>query len=277
MLRFAGRAYIAGTELHDALSVSERLRNAGYASTIAYWDRTGESPEEVLKAYTAAIRSLAGFVQKSAVRYLSVKAPSLNYDRAAFLRLAGECAAGNVRMHFDSLGPETVESTFRLVDELLPEYRNLSITLPGQWSRSVRDAEWTIQRKLAVRVVKGQWPDTKGETINPVQGYLNVVGALAGRAIHVAVASHNPVVVRHALRQLLDKGTSCELELLYGLPVEHVLLIARQMRVRARIYIPYGYGWLPYSLSQAKRNPRIFWWMLKDMMQGNHRGSIYRR
>src|SRR2546430_13669470 len=28
--------------------------------------------------------------------------------------------------------------------------------------------------------------------------------------------------------------------------------------------LPYGHAWLPYGLSQARRNPRILWWTMKD-------------
>ncbi len=275
-MRLAGRAYVAGTELDEALSVAQRLQAKGYASSVAYWDPDGANPEDVRHAYLSAAHRLAAD-NANLDCYLSVKAPSVKFERAAFAQLVAECAKGEVRLHFDSLGPETADPTFALADELLRDYRHVSITLPGCWSRSVRDAAWAIDRGIVVRVVKGQWPDMKDGTVDPVEGYLKVIGALAGKAAHVAVASHNPAVVGPALRILTAEGTSCELELLYGLPVEHVLAIANDMGVRTRIYIPYGYGWLPYSLSQARRNPKIFWWILKDMMQGSHRTGIYRQ
>jgi proline dehydrogenase len=102
-----------------------------------------------------------------------------------------------------------------------------------------------------------------------------VIAQLAGRAKHVGVASHDPAVVRPALETLKNAGTACELELLYGLPVDPVMAIARSMGVPVRFYIPYGHAWLPYSLSQARRNPRIVWWTMRDMLFRQRRSSIY--
>lgn len=273
VMRMAGRAYIAGDELEDALEVARRVRANGYASSIAYWDPNGATPNEVLAAYLDAARSLGSLEDDC---YLSIKAPSLKFDRGAFAQLVAECASKKIRLHFDSLGPETADETFALAGELLPVYGNLSVTVPGCWSRSMKDVEWVVDRRVGVRVVKGQWPDPHEGAIDPVKGYLKVIEALAGRATHVAVASHNPTIVESALRTLQDRGTWCELELLYGFPLQHVLSIAKRMGVNVRIYIPYGYGWLPYSFAQATRNPRILWWLVKDMMQGNHRTGIYR-
>jgi proline dehydrogenase len=274
MMRLAGRAYIAGPELQDALKVAERLADNGYASSIAFWDALETTPAEVLEAYIAGVRALQS---SSLDGYVSVKAPSLQFDRGSFSELIGECAKGNTRLHFDSLGSETVDPTKELISELLPKFRNITITLPGCWSRSLRDADWAVEHGMAVRVVKGQWPDPGEGAVNSISGYLRVIDRLAGRASHVAVATHNPMLATESLRKLLKANTPCELELLFGLPVERVLPVARELRVPVRLYIPYGYGWLPYSLSQARRNPRIFWWMLKDMVLRNQKSGIYSR
>ena len=168
--------------------------------------------------------------------------------------------------HFDSLGMDSAEPTRALVEELLPRYSNLSFTLPGRWARSLQDAEWAVSRGLGVRVVKGQWEDPSMPKRDPHKGFLEVIERLAGGARSVAVATHNPTLAVPALERLMKAGTPCELELLFGLPSKAVRRIAIAMGVSTRVYVPYGYGWLPYSLSQARKNPRILWWMLKDAM-----------
>jgi len=47
-----------------------------------------------------------------------------------------------------------------------------------------------------------------------------------------------------------------------------LLKIAAELDVPVRVYVPYGHGWLPYSLTQARRNPRVFWWILRDLITG---------
>jgi predicted TIM-barrel fold metal-dependent hydrolase len=45
-----------------------------------------------------------------------------------------------------------------------------------------------------------------------------------------------------------------------------LLKVAAELDVPVRVYVPYGHGWLPYSLTQAHRNPRVFWWILRDLI-----------
>jgi proline dehydrogenase len=104
--------------------------------------------------------------------------------------------------------------------------------------------------------------------MNPSEGYLNVIDRLAGRARFVAVATHDPKLARAALERLRQAGTPCSVELLYGLPMKPALQVAGELDVPVRVYVPFGHGWLPYSLTQARRNPRVFWWILRDFITG---------
>jgi len=264
MVRFVGRSYIAGPELKDALEIARVMATRGRASTIGYWDDIGTPPGDVLAAYVESARALQ---MEALDGYISVKAPSLQYSQDALLRLVATCEPNKTRVHFDSLARDSAEPTRVLIDRTLPHYANVSCTLPGRWKRSLEDAEWAINRGIAVRVVKGQWFDPDAPWLDPHQGFLDVIGRLAGRARSVAVATHCPKLAAAALERLLEAGTPCELELLYGLSSRAALMVAAKMGVRTRIYVPYGYGWLPYSLLQIRRNPRILWSIAEDLVR----------
>jgi proline dehydrogenase len=263
ILRRAASSYIAGPELNDALVLARTLAARGRASTLAFWDETGAAPADVLNAYTESLQALQTETLNS---YVSVKAPSLQYSLNAFRQLIDKCQSRKIRLHFDSLGADAADPIRKLIEALLPDYSNISFTLPGRWQRSLTDADWAVDHGVGVRVVKGQWADPAMPELDPHKGFLEVIERLAGRARFVAVATHNPTLAKPALERLLKAGTPCELELLFGLPTNSVLRIASELGVRIRVYVPYGYGWLPYSLLQARENPKILWWMLKDAM-----------
>jgi proline dehydrogenase len=124
-----------------------------------------------------------------------------------------------------------------------------------------------VDQGFSVRVVKGQWPDPEAPKHDQRTGYLEVVRRLAGRARHVAVASHDLQTARQALDILLTANTSTSLELLYGLPSRRQIELASSFGVPVRIYVPYGSAYLPYCLAQMKRNPRIAWWLLRDALR----------
>jgi proline dehydrogenase len=268
----AARAYVAGPELEDALRVARKLAERDCRSILCFWDGPEDDPQRIASAYDAAIRSAAA---ESSDSYVALKAPSLRYSRELIAGLIPAAQKKQIRLHFDALDVDSVDPTISLISGLLPSYSHFGCTLPGRWKRSVTDADWAVSQGLCIRVVKGQWPDPSDPNGDLRAGFLKVIAKLAGRAKLVGVASHDPAVVRPALQTLKDAGTPCELELLYGLPVGPAMAIARSMNVPVRFYIPYGHAWLPYSLSQAKRNPRILWWTMRDMLFRSRRNSVY--
>jgi proline dehydrogenase len=268
----AASAYVAGPELEDALRVSRKLAERDCRSIFCFWDGPNDEPGQITAAYAAAVQSASG---ESSDTYVALKAPSLRYSRELIAGLIPVAQNKKIRLHFDALDMDTVDPTISLISDLLPSYSHFGCTLPGRWKRSITDADWAVSQGLCVRVVKGQWPDPSDPKADLRAGFLSVIAQLAGRAKLVGVASHDPAVVRPALQILKDAGTPCELELLYGLPVGPAMAIARSLHVPVRFYIPYGHAWLPYSLSQAKRNPRILWWTMRDMLFRSRRNTVY--
>ncbi|HXM43586.1 MAG TPA: hypothetical protein VN924_20280 [Bryobacteraceae bacterium] len=262
LLRKAARSYVAGPELPDALRLAHTFAARGVpASTLCFWDAQDDRPRHVADMYLATVRAIQSAHLDS---YVSIKAPSLGFDSGLIAEIAMAAGEAGIRMHFDSLGPETADRTFRLIEDAHGRDARLGCTIPGRWRRSPLDAGKAAQMGLRVRVVKGQWPDP-GATVDPHFGFLDVIDALAGGAAPVAVATHEPVLAAAAIRKLQSSGTPCEMELLYGLPSRAVLKVARNMVVPVRYYLPYGHAWLPYALRQARRDPRILWWVLRDV------------
>jgi proline dehydrogenase len=184
-------------------------------------------------------------------------------------QVARAAVAHGVRLHCDAMEIDCCEQTQRLVDEMLPLGTKVSYTLPGRWKRSLSDVDWACERNLPIRVVKGQWADPDDVGRNPRNGYLEVIDRLAGRARNVAVATHDLPLAEEAIRRLRASGTPCSLELLYGLPMRTALRWAEHARVPVRIYVPYGASFLPYALSKVRTNPRMAWWLLRDLVGAN--------
>jgi proline dehydrogenase len=262
LLRRAARSYVVGPDLEDALQRARAFAAQGVpASTLCFWDGPEDAPRHVADQYVAAVRSIA-YAQLDS--YVSIKAPSLGFDAGLVADIVeAACEGGGVRIHFDSLGAETVDRTFGLIEQACAFGCPLGCTIPGRWRRSRRDAEVAAGMGLRIRVVKGQWPDAGG-AIDPHRGFLDIVDAIAGSAAPVAVATHEPGLAAEAIRRLQAAGTPCEMELLFGLPSKAALNVSRELGVPVRYYLPYGHAWLPYALRQARRDPRILWWVLRD-------------
>jgi proline dehydrogenase len=265
LVHHAARAYTAGPAIHDAQVVCERLTSEGLASAVCYWNLATDQPERVSAFYTDII-DLAPAAGGNL--YLSVKAPAIQFSLDVLKPVLDRAKRSAATVHFDAMAPETADRTFDLIARARAMYSRLGCTLPGRWRRSLRDADRAVELGLRVRVVKGEWAEGTPDDVNPIEGFLNLIDRLgAERARHVAVATHNADLAREALSRLRTTGTSCELELLYGLPLYPLLEVARALGVPARMYVPYGHTRLPYKLRHAAKNPRILGWFMRDLIR----------
>lgn len=260
-LRRAARAYVAGDHVDDAVRVADRLARQGLAATLGFWNDKQDPPHQVADHYLDCIRRCR------TGDYVSIKLPAIDHSRVLFDELAAEAGMAGVRLHFDAMQPGTAPRLRAFIDALpAAVIARLGVTLPGCWARSAADADWAVERALPVRVVKGQWPDPEQPDIDPCAGFLRVVDALAGRGTHVAVATHDAPLARHALERLAAGGTYSELELLYGLPRRHALAAVAPLEVRARVYIGYGFSFVPYAVGRLLDDPRRLVWLLRDAL-----------
>jgi proline dehydrogenase len=263
LARHAARGYVIGPDLGDATKACRYFAGQGFSSTICAWNGEEDLPID------NAARCLSGIENVATEQldcHVSLKALDVKYSPPLIGEIAASARRRNVGLHFDSMGPEGADKTFAILDDLARSSAKLGCTIPGRWQRSLADADRAADLGLRVRVVKGQWADPDRRAIDLGDGFFRVIDRLAGKARHVAVATHDPSLARISLARLLEAGTCCELELLFGLPSRDAIRAAHEMNVPIRIYIPYGRAWLPYAFGQIRRNPKIAFWALRDLV-----------
>lgn len=265
IVKKVARPYVGGDTVEDAMCVVERLEAEGFATTLGYWDTGRDTARQVADIYLDAVLQLSANDFDCTV---SIKPPPLRFASQLADELAGVAAAHRVGLHCDSHGPNVAELSNAVAQEIAAKIggKGLGITLPGRWSRSLRDADWAIARALNVRVVKGQWPDPEDPMRDMSAGYLEVIQRLAGRARHVGVATHDFSLACEAIERLRAAGTSCELELLLGMPCKPLIRWADKNDVKVRVYVPFGSGFVPNAICVLKRNPRLIYAIAKERM-----------
>ncbi len=273
-LNVAGRVYVPGHEVGDALAVAQRLAGQHMACTLGYFHGWKESGQQIADISCSIIDAVARLEPRG---YISIKAPAFRYDAAILAAIVASAREQGILAHFDSHEHATADPTLACVRQAVAVGAPAGLTVPGRWRRSPADADLACQLGIRVRVVKGEWADPEEPEMDMRQGYLRVIDRLAGRAREVAVATHDPWLARESLKRLQAAGTRCELELLNGLPKRSLLTLARECSVPVRVYIPFGISWRPYALGKVADNPRILWWLVRDSVVGlsrrrNHRG-----
>lgn len=261
LLTQVAKRYVAGPQVADAVTVMQRYLAQGRNCTLGYWDKPAEAPLAVLDQYLQSIEAL------TAPGYVSVKLTTLDYSEELLDRLVQPAIAKGVRVHFDAMSADTADRTRKSIEQLVLRHGQklqVGYTIAGRWRRSVGDAAWACELGLPVRVVRGQFPEA--DDPDPMEGYLAVVRALAGKARSVGVATHNLAMCEQSLRVLCDAGTPTTLEQLHGLPMRRQLRVAQARQLQTTVYVAYGQAYLPYVVSSVMRNPKTMVWLLRDLV-----------
>jgi proline dehydrogenase len=262
----AARRYIAGGLPTDAAAVCADYRDRGLGSTVGFWNRSDESPDDVTARCLEALEAVS-FPAAKVSTYLSLKTPALADDAARLERLVERAHALGIHLHLDSHSHAQADAAWALLSHFAARGARLGSSLPARWARSRDDAARAMAMGLPLRIVKGHWPDPTGNGLPAEKGFLKRVEQLSGSTSLVAVATHDPVLARESLTRLLAAKTPCELEVLHGWNTGPVLRVAKELGVLSRVYVPFGNAVLPYRLSELRHEPKVVWRAFADMMR----------
>ena len=264
IIRRIAESHLAGPSLADAVHVYNLAAERGWSSTFGPWTDPADTLKAVADQYRGALQTI---LDGSLNCYLSVKLTTLQYEFTIIKELVEKGKTGGVRIHFDSMDPDSAAPTSKMVERILATHRNIGYTIAARWQRSVRDAQQVIDWGIPVRIVKGQWADPSGPKADVRKNYLATIDALAGKGVPVEVATHHRPLAAESLRRLIQAGTSCEMEQMSGLP-QNCVSLAKQLHIPMRLYIGYGYPSLPYSIREVQARPAIVGWVLRDFILG---------
>lgn len=254
-----------GENLEDALRICDRVASSGLDITLGYFPRSSDIPMKLVDVSCSIVDVLAGRYPRA---YPSIKPPAFNYDADLLAMVAERAARLGLLTHLDSHEHFTASRTLGLLEKLATLGGQIGITVPGRWHRSVDDSDLIKSLGARPRIVKGEWADPQDPGRNPRQGFMDVVERFAGYEKEVAVATHDPELLRTSLKVLTGARTPCQVELLNGLPMRKSLAVAREFGVGVRMYVPFGEAWRPYAMSKFRQNPRILLWLISDAAQG---------
>jgi proline dehydrogenase len=272
VLKRAGQAYLAGATATDAVMVADAVHDLGHRATLCYWNAPGDDPALIAAQVTAVVEA-AG--ERASWADVAVKAPALGFDAGLITALAEMCRDRGVRLWFDSHAPAFTDQTLDLAEAASGLGCEVGVALPARWLRSTDDIARATAAGLAVRLVKGQWPDP--EATDDVRArYLSMVERLAGRAPFVGLATHDDWLLQEASALMRESPTPFEIQLLHGLSPRRALVLARTHDIPVRFYIPFGHPSLVYSFRTIWENRRHAAWLAQDLVLGSRKGSLLR-
>jgi proline dehydrogenase len=282
------RRFVAGETLQEALPAIERLRAAGFATTV---DILGESVAAAADARVAAdgyLELLDALAERGLDRNVSLKLSQMGLGldeaecRRNVRRIVERGAATGAFVRIDMEGHTTTDPTLELVRELRPVATagggDLGVVIQAMLRRSPADVAALIDEGIRVRLCKGAYHEPAAvahQARADVDGaYASLMERLLCDGRFPALATHDAGLVRAAIAFSRETGIAHDrfaFQMLYGVRRDlQEALVARGFGVR--IYVPYGEEWYPYFMRRLAERPANVAFVLRSVLSEG-RGS----
>jgi len=271
------RRFIAGESLPEVLPALERLRDAGYLTTV---DVLGESVDSAADCAAAAGRyqeTLEALAAGDLERNVSLKLTQMGLDidrdlcRDTVARVFRKAAEVGAFVRIDMEDHTKTDKTLELWRELRSLNRESGVVLQAALHRSPADIETLIVEGARVRLCKGAYNEPRSVALRE-RGAVNAAYEAQARRLmadgnYPALATHDGRLIGRLIRWAEAEGISrdrYEFQMLHGIRRDlQAQLLERGYRVR--VYVPYGSQWYPYFMRRMAERPANVTFMLRSL------------
>jgi proline dehydrogenase len=262
--------FVAGTEIADAIAVTQALNSQGIAVTL---DSLGESVTTEVEAHRAAEvyhRVLDWVGTHNARANISVKLTQMGLDLDP--SLAESIAEGLVRharsarsfMRIDMEDSQRTQITLDIVRRLhaRAELRGfVGVVIQAYLYRSESDTVQLLAESIPVRLCKGAYKEPP-EVAFPRKTDVDANFVLLARKLlqspaYHAIATHDPSMIEAVKKFAHVRGIDrrhFEFQMLYGVRRDLQRALAEQ-GYPVRVYVPFGHDWYPYFMRRLAERP----------------------
>ena len=279
MLRGLAWRFVAGETLDDALAAVRRLNQAGAKATLDHLGEDVTDPRTAVAAADVYVRALERIEASGLDSTVSVKLSQMGLaiDEELAERNVGRIVACAERLgnavRIDMEGSAHTEQTLAVFERLTARHPNVGIVIQAYLRRSEQDVADLARRGMSVRLCKGAYaepPDIAFPDKRDVdRSYIHLLERLLRGRGQVAIATHDPRMIGHALRFIERERIPrprYDFELLYGVRRDlQRRLVGLGQPVRA--YIPFGREWYPYLVRRMAERPANLLFVLRSVLK----------
>ncbi len=296
---WVSRRYHAGTDLESAIETMNRLSKEGACFTVDVLGEeitTMEEAQFFIEEYDRVLDSIvAGGIDAN----LSIKPTAfgllIDPDSAekSMENILRKAAKNDIFVRLDMEDNRVTQKTIDLVLRLHKiGLDNVGTVLQGRLFRTLADIN-NLANSLGpnadFRVCKGIYLEsseiahTDKKSITKATN--DAIDAMLETGAYTAIASHDTVVIEHALSSLVKKGMGpniadprtnsgpsrvgkgpgYEFQMLLGVRGDIRRKLAKEGHT-TRIYLPYGSKWYEYGIRRLRENPDVAWHITKALL-----------
>jgi proline dehydrogenase len=271
--------YIAGKDLDSAYATVAALNAIGCSATVDVLGEDSTSIAQVEEAEALYLAALDGIDERSLDCNASVKLSDmgLRFDADLCLKtmetLVGRAAIRNNFVRIDMEDSSVTTATLDIYRKLRERHDNVGTVVQSCLRRTQDDVRSLLADGIAhLRLCKGIYvePDdiawtTADDIRESFRSLLEQL--LEGGATKVGIATHDPLLVEHALltiERLKVDPSRYEFQMLLGVAgTMRTKLIAANHPLR--VYVPFGERWHAYSMRRLRENPAIALHIIRNL------------
>jgi proline dehydrogenase len=281
--RVSGR-FVAGTEIADAVRVTQAVNRAGMSVSIDNLGENVTNSEEARHSAQLYEHILDAIEANHLDSNISLKLTHMGLDvdeqlaRDIVNKLVARAAAmsppGFVRV--DMEGSPYTQRTLDFVHELHRMTGNdnsVGTVIQAYLKRSESDIEKLLSERIRIRLCKGAYKEPASiafESKADVDAnFVKLMKILLKSGVYHGIASHDENMIRETqafvTRENIQRD-SFEFQMLYGIRRDLQQKLVRD-GWRMRVYVPFGTEWYPYFMRRLGERPANVFFIAKNMLR----------
>jgi proline dehydrogenase len=281
--RVSGR-FVAGTEIADAVRVTQAVNQAGMSVSIDNLGENVTNPDEARHSAQLYHHILDAIAVNRLNANISLKLTHMGLavaDKMARDLVAGLVAKaasltppGFVRV--DMEGSPYTQRTLDFVHELhrMPGNGNsVGTVIQAYLKRSESDVENLLSERIRIRLCKGAYKEPASiafeRKADVDANYIKLMKILMKSGVYHGLATHDENITREAqgfaTREKIDRDLF-EFQMLYGIRRDLQQSLVRD-GWRMRVYIPFGSEWYPYFMRRLGERPANVFFIARNLLR----------
>jgi proline dehydrogenase len=281
--RISGR-FVAGTQLEDALRVTQSLNSAGLSVSIDNLGENVHTAEEARHSAELYRQLLEQISSRQLNANVSLKLTHMGLDvdpqlaREHVTALVSQSAAmqpGNF-VRVDMEGSAYTQRTLDFVIELnsVPANRGcVGAVIQSYLRRSESDVAKLLGQGIRIRLCKGAYQEPADIAFQAKEevdsNYVRLMKILLKSGIYHGLATHDENMINEAKAFAINERISpdsFEFQMLYGIRRDLQKSLIRE-GWRMRVYVPFGTEWYPYLMRRLAERPANAVFVAKNLFR----------
>ncbi len=262
--------FVAGETMAAAMPALERMRAAGFRTTVDILGEAVRAPEAARAAASAYVAAIPALADRGLDLNVSLKLSQMGLmlDQALMRENVGRvltaaaaaCAFVRIDME-DHATTDTTLALWRDLRTIMAGSGDVGVVLQSALRRTPGDAEQLIAAGARIRLCKGAYREPVAVAhqarADVDAAYVAVMRRLLDDGNYPALATHDDRIVDEAIAHVRAHGIGperFEFQMLYGVRRDLQERLLREGWT-VRIYVPLGSEWYPYFMRRLAERP----------------------